>query len=36
MEIESHSHFPHGLCRVQDIAISDLPPHGLGTSSNPA
>ena len=34
MKIEFPSHFPHGLCRVQDIAISDLAPHALRTSSN--
>ena len=34
MEIEFPSHFPHGLCRVQDIAIGDLAPHALRTSSN--
>jgi len=28
MEIEFHSHFSHGLCRVQDIAIGDLCPMG--------
>ena len=35
MKIEFPSHFPHGLCRVQDIAIGDLAPHALRTSSNP-
>ena len=33
MKIEFPSHFPHGLCRVQDIAISDLAPNALPTAT---
>ena len=33
MKIEFPSHFPHGLYRVQDIAISDLAPNALPTAT---